>query len=67
MKANHQSRKNENTPPFPNALPTLEPDHPDADAICLIQAFYGMVIQVAQRRGNNVDQPPHLQKVTRTR
>ena len=51
----------------PNALPTVEPDHPDADAICLIQAFYGLVIQVAQCRGNNVDQPPHLQKVTRTR
>ena len=51
----------------PNALPTLESDHPDADAICLIQAFYGLVIQVAHRRGNNVDRPPHLQKVTRTR
>jgi glucosamine--fructose-6-phosphate aminotransferase (isomerizing) len=51
----------------PNALPTLEPDHPDADAICLIQAFYELAIQVAQRRGNNVDRPPHLQKVTRTR
>jgi len=51
----------------PNAFLTLEPDHPDADAICLIQAFYGLVIQVAQRRGNNVDRPPHLQKVTRTR
>jgi glutamine---fructose-6-phosphate transaminase (isomerizing) len=51
----------------PNALPTLEPDHPDADAICLIQAFYQLVIQVAHRRGNNVDRPPHLQKVTRTR
>jgi glucosamine--fructose-6-phosphate aminotransferase (isomerizing) len=50
-----------------NALPTLESDHPDADAICLIQAFYGLVIQVAQCRGNNVDRPPHLQKVTRTR
>ena len=51
----------------PNALPALEPDQPDADAICLIQAFYEFVIQVAQRRGNNVDRPPHLQKVTRTR
>jgi glucosamine--fructose-6-phosphate aminotransferase (isomerizing) len=51
----------------PKALPTLEPDHADADAICLIQAFYELVIQVAQRRGNNVDRPPHLQKVTRTR
>ena len=51
----------------PNALPTLEADQPDADAVCLIQAFYGLVIQVAQRRGNDVDRPPHLQKVTRTR
>jgi glucosamine--fructose-6-phosphate aminotransferase (isomerizing) len=51
----------------PNVLPTLERDHPDADAICLIQAFYALVIQIAQRRGNNVDRPPHLQKVTRTR
>jgi glucosamine--fructose-6-phosphate aminotransferase (isomerizing) len=51
----------------PNALPALAPDQPDADAICLVQAFYGLVIQVAQRRGNNVDRPPHLQKVTRTR
>ena len=51
----------------PDALPTLEADHPDADAVCLIQAFYGLVIQAALRRGNNVDRPPHLQKVTRTR
>ena len=50
-----------------NTLPTLAPDHPDADAICLVQSFYRLVIQVAQRRGNNVDCPPHLQKVTRTR
>jgi len=49
------------------ALPTLAPDHPDADAICLVQTFYHLVIQVAQRRGSNVDRPPHLQKVTRTR
>jgi glutamine---fructose-6-phosphate transaminase (isomerizing) len=51
----------------PNALPTLKPDHPDADAIYLIQAFYALVIQIAEARGNNVDRPPHLQKVTRTR
>jgi glucosamine--fructose-6-phosphate aminotransferase (isomerizing) len=51
----------------PDALPALEPDHPDADAICLVQAFYALVIQIAQRRGNDVDRPPHLQKVTRTR
>jgi glucosamine--fructose-6-phosphate aminotransferase (isomerizing) len=48
-------------------LTTLAPDHPDADAICLIQSFYRLVIAVAQRRGSNVDRPPHLQKVTRTR
>lgn len=51
----------------PSALPTLAPDQPDADAICLVQTFYQLVVQVAQRRGSNVDRPPHLQKVTRTR
>jgi|SRR5947209_7607471 len=50
-----------------HALATLEPDQADADAICLVQAFYGLVVQVAQRRGNDADRPPHLQKVTRTR
>src|SRR4029077_10717232 len=39
----------------PNALPMLDPDHPDADAICLIQAFYALVIQIAEARGNNFD------------
>ena len=48
-------------------LPTLAPDHPDADAICLIQTFYQMLLHVAARRGNDVDRPRHLQKVTRTR
>ena len=50
-----------------NALPTLAPDQPDADAICLVQSFYQLVVQAAQQRGNDVDRPPHLQKVTRTR
>jgi glucosamine--fructose-6-phosphate aminotransferase (isomerizing) len=50
-----------------NALRTLAPDHPDADAICLIQTFYQLAIHAAQQRGTNVDRPPHLQKVTRTR
>jgi glucosamine--fructose-6-phosphate aminotransferase (isomerizing) len=49
------------------SLPALPPDHPDADAVCLIQAFYALAIRVAQRRGTNVDLPRHLQKVTRTR
>jgi len=48
-------------------LPALAPDHPDADAVCLIQSFYGLAIRVAERRGIDVDQPRHLQKVTRTR
>ena len=48
-------------------LPTLIPDHPDADAVCLIQSFYALAIRVAARRGTDVDRPRHLQKVTRTR
>ncbi len=48
-------------------LPALEPDHPDADAICLIQTFYQLLIRLAERRGSNVDRPRHLQKVTWTR
>lgn len=48
-------------------LPALKQDHGDADALCLIQSFYSFIIQVAERRGTDVDQPRHLQKVTRTR
>jgi glucosamine--fructose-6-phosphate aminotransferase (isomerizing) len=48
-------------------LPTLEPDHPDIDPVCLIQSFYPFVAQVADRRGRDADRPRHLQKVTRTR
>src|SRR5689334_21522953 len=48
-------------------LPVLKADHGDADALCLIQSFYSFIIQVAARRGTDVDQPRHLQKVTRTR
>jgi glucosamine--fructose-6-phosphate aminotransferase (isomerizing) len=51
----------------PNRLATLAPDHPETDAICLIQSFYSMVVQLAAARGTNVDQPRHLQKITRTR
>ncbi len=50
-----------------DALPTLAPDHPDVDAVCLIQSFYALAIRLAQRRGVDVDLPRHLQKVTRTR
>jgi len=48
-------------------LPALAPDHPDTDAVCLIQSFYPMAIRLAQTRGMDVDRPRHLQKVTRTR
>jgi glucosamine--fructose-6-phosphate aminotransferase (isomerizing) len=47
-------------------LPALPPDHPDADALCLIQSFYAMAVQLADQRGTDVDRPRHLQKVTRT-
>jgi glucosamine--fructose-6-phosphate aminotransferase (isomerizing) len=48
-------------------LPALAPEHPDADAICLIQSLYGLLVPLAGRRGTNIDQPRHLRKVTRTR
>jgi glutamine---fructose-6-phosphate transaminase (isomerizing) len=48
-------------------LPALKLDHPDADPICLIQSFYGFLVQLAQFRGADVDNPRHLKKVTRTR
>jgi glucosamine--fructose-6-phosphate aminotransferase (isomerizing) len=48
-------------------LPALATDHPETDAICLIQSFYAMLIPLAERLGFDVDRPRHLQKVTRTR
>ncbi len=50
-----------------DSLPTLSADHPDADALCLIQSFYAMAPRLAAARGVDVDRPRHLQKVTRTR
>jgi glutamine---fructose-6-phosphate transaminase (isomerizing) len=49
------------------ALPVLAPDHPATDAICLIQAFYAMMVQLAARLDINPDRPRHLQKITSTR
>jgi glutamine---fructose-6-phosphate transaminase (isomerizing) len=49
------------------SLPALPPEHPDADAICLIQSLYGLLVGLAVRRGTDIDQPRHLRKVTRTR
>jgi glutamine---fructose-6-phosphate transaminase (isomerizing) len=48
-------------------LAALPPEQPDADAICLIQTFYGFAAHLAGRLGLDPDQPRHLQKVTRTR
>ena len=48
-------------------LPVLAPDHPETDAICLIQSFYAMILRLAERLGIDPDRPRHLQKVTRTR
>jgi len=48
-------------------LAALAPDHPETDAVCLIQSFYAMLIGLAERLGADVDRPRHLQKVTRTR
>ena len=49
------------------SLPTLLAEHPDTDAICLIQSLYGLLVRLGQRRGTNIDEPRHLRKVTRTR
>ncbi|HWM46642.1 MAG TPA: SIS domain-containing protein [Xanthobacteraceae bacterium] len=51
----------------PKDLPALPPDHPDTDAVCLIQSFYALLVDIAARRGIDADRPRHLQKVTRTR
>src|SRR5947209_7471417 len=48
-------------------LPALAPTHPDVDAICLIQSLYALAIDLAERRGTDVDRPRHLKKITRTR
>jgi glucosamine--fructose-6-phosphate aminotransferase (isomerizing) len=47
-------------------LPTLQADHPELDAICLIQSFYGLVVQLAKELELDVDRPRHLSKVTST-
>jgi len=53
--------------PQKGRLAALAPDYPDADAICVIQSFYAFLVELAARRGTDIDQPRHLQKVTRTR
>ena len=36
-------------------------DHPETDAVCLIQSFYAVLIRLAERLGTDVDRPRHLQ------
>src|SRR5262245_3378290 len=53
--------------PANERLPALAPDCPETDAVCLIQSFYAMLIRLAALLGTDVDQPRHLEKITRTR
>jgi glutamine---fructose-6-phosphate transaminase (isomerizing) len=48
-------------------LPALPTEQAEADAICLIRSFYSLLVGLAEGRGTDIDAPPHLQKVTRTR
>jgi glutamine---fructose-6-phosphate transaminase (isomerizing) len=54
-------------PALEGRLATLPPDHPETDAVCLIQSFYALAVRLARRLGTDVDRPRHLRKVTRTR
>ena len=54
-------------PEAPGRLPALARLHAEADAICLVHSFYGLAVELAARRGVDVDRPRHLEKVTRTR
>jgi glucosamine--fructose-6-phosphate aminotransferase (isomerizing) len=56
----------EQGPVGPGRLPVLASDQPEADALCLIQSFYAMIVVLAGRLGVDVDRPRNLQKVTRT-
>jgi glutamine---fructose-6-phosphate transaminase (isomerizing) len=53
--------------PAPGRLPALAADHPETDAVCLVQSFYAMLVRLAQRLGTDLDRPRHLEKITRTR
>jgi glutamine---fructose-6-phosphate transaminase (isomerizing) len=48
-------------------LPALRPDRAEADAVCVIQSFYAMLVALATRRDVDPDRPPNLEKVTRTK
>jgi glucosamine--fructose-6-phosphate aminotransferase (isomerizing) len=50
----------------PHRLPALPADHPETDAICLMQSFYTMIVSLAEGLGTDIDRPRNLNKVTRT-
>jgi len=50
----------------PGQLPVLPADQPEADAICLIQSFYVLAVQLAESLQIDVDRPRHLSKITST-
>jgi glutamine---fructose-6-phosphate transaminase (isomerizing) len=54
------------TPTGDIVLPVLPPEQPEADALCLMQSFYLMLVALGDRLGVDIDKPPHLQKITRT-
>jgi glutamine---fructose-6-phosphate transaminase (isomerizing) len=47
-------------------LPVLSAEQPEADALCLMQSFYVMLITLGDRLQVDIDAPPHLRKITRT-
>ncbi len=47
-------------------LPALAPAQAEADAVCLIQAFYALAVRLANERGVDAANPRHLNKITRT-
>jgi glucosamine--fructose-6-phosphate aminotransferase (isomerizing) len=53
--------------PAPGRLPAAAVDHPETDAVCLVQSFYAMLVRLAQLLGTDLDRPRHLEKITRTR
>jgi glucosamine--fructose-6-phosphate aminotransferase (isomerizing) len=53
--------------PSAERLPALAADHPETDAVCLIQSFYAMLIRLAELLGTDLERPRHLEKITRTR
>src|SRR5262249_33944983 len=44
----------------PDRLPTLAAEQPEADALCLIQSFYTMIVALAERLGTDIDRPRNL-------